>query len=563
MRCAACQQDFPGDRCRNPTCARFANVLEKQIFSSLKGSSARLYTGTLAVSGVALSQSAATFNRVQANLELVQQAMPHLPAHAQAYLRNIFETYADHEPRGVGARRGGQVAVARDSSGPNIIQGLLQLKPNVVRRILVGLNFMPRAARQDMSPRALMTHLSQLATTTLVQPGGGSRALIARNTLPFMGPIIGSWRQQQRQESYERISGGALWNEYHRRMQQMPWYPFRAQSKSPLVEDLSRLNIKILRFGLGKLSDVEELLVKAIKALPFQLIHNTKYIEEMERNRTIFSKVALQRMGKIGGGESEIRDNSSGEDEVRLGNIDSVFFRFSPAVGPTSSRFGGGTLLLDPDTNGLYEYGWISLYDMLAPVHPSIRNVCWDGRQLLASGARVCRRSADEWIEPENTKLAYFLLDSGVTPELQDRILHFYPGRGPYIDELAQLVFYGPDILDGIALAVVRELRRMSITLSARHCADTDFVARLVSRLYRPEAKLPGMVQYDSRTVYLDDDTDDGASVVGSASSADSEEKSSTNFFMTSDDSSDDSSDDEDGEPDVMTVAAWLRLWRS
>jgi len=61
-------------------------------------------------------------------------------------------------------------------------------------------------------------------------------------------------------------------------------------------------------------------------------------------------------------------------------------------------------------------------------------------------------------------------------------------------------VFYGPEILKGLALATLREIRRMGLEfweLMMEHKADPGFMAKLLPRLFRPEAKMPHIFKYD------------------------------------------------------------------
>lgn len=347
---------------------------------------------------------------------------------------------------------------------------------------------------------------------------------------------------QLRMEYKDRLSRGTIWSDYHTNMKEFSWYPLRRELSTPSIQQFSALNISILRITLGKLSPLEKAFCKSIKQLPFTLTYNTNYLDDIVESGNLLSLVSLQKLGI----KSTL--NTSELDITHLANHDSVFFRFGLGDAPTKSRFGNTTLIFDPETVGLYEHGWVSLFDMLSPIQGSLKEFKYKGN--------CYRRSVDSYLDPPNT---FIDRDDHITPALADKILHYYPHSGHdkvRVDFTARAVFFGPDILEGIALYALYEVRSMGNEFHkiALHSAQSlKFLRKLLFGLFRPEAKMPARVASRPRRVYRKPPKE--LIIRASPSSI-----CQSNWFLKDGDSDSDDDSDDDSDFD-SSIRWWLKYF--
>ena len=473
------------------------------------------------------------------NHELIKCLSGVLPDYLQNYLVRITKNHKD------------------------ITKYLSRIPPYLFRRILIHLFFVP----QSELPKTRKEIVYQLYYFAVTKPP--AILFILAGNCKLLKLPTSSDLSFAKIESYQRITQGNLWKNYHNKHLLRQGY---LATNMPSVKQLSQLNLRRLKGQLGRLGSKERAFIKTIKALRFNLIYNTNALGYIKKSGALISNLRLKRAGLLGDiSSSKVQNNTSDNDVRHLANDDCVFFRFTTQSGDVASRFGSTTFCLDPETYGLYEHGWISLYDMLAPIHDSLSGVQRLGR-AHSSKKYLIRQSADEHIDPGyGSGFNPGALDS-VTPGLRDKMLHVYSDepnlRDTYIDHLAELVFYGPDILEGLAFALLREVKRMKLkeqNFIMSRCHIPAFMSKLVMKLFRTEAKLPGFVPVRTGNCSTLKKVDDFSSLASVAkpdvSAFEDDSKHSVIDWTLPDDDSSDSSDTEDvaGEMEIMQ---WLQIFR-
>jgi hypothetical protein len=158
-------------------------------------------------------------------------------------------------------------------------------------------------------------------------------------------------------------------------------------------------------------------------------------------------------------------------DAKYLGNEDFVFFRVEAGVRPTQTRFGSTVIALDiQDIERLG--GWISLHDELWPLTPGTMKSLVHNGQVIRRGEYVQMRYRGSWL------FTYYGQGSSLSEHRVD-----------FQDE----VFFGEDSLEGLALSVLEEINRIGGEFRKEifEAEDVDNLWRMISRLFRPEAKIP------------------------------------------------------------------------
>ncbi|MEH2452877.1 eCIS core domain-containing protein [Nostoc sp.] len=319
-------------------------------------------------------------------------------------------------------------------------------------------------------------------------------------------------RREEVNNAYELIKTGELWIEEHKLRVQEDYYPFE---DVPSIEKLSDYNIKQLTKKIGKIEEDEKTFIERIKSLPFRIVHDTDHYEKIKESGRILSKVGVANLPY-----EEKKHNTPQLNEKHLANHDFVFFRFTPDIKPTDSRFGNTSMVFKPEEKSLYKEGWVSLHDMLSPIpedeNSRMRALKHDGKSFgVGEEYRTSMDADTETKESKEREDAAW--DGGKVdmskwrnqPELADKIKHEYKKIDQVqTEDVINEVFYAKDILDGVALSVLRECRRMGNQfrdMSMEKSAEKGFLEDLIAHLYRVEAKLPASVPYNGEEAEIID----------------------------------------------------------
>jgi len=253
------------------------------------------------------------------------------------------------------------------------------------------------------------------------------------------------------------------------------------------IAQLSKHNLGALRRALAPLSDVERELHAAFRGLPFTLKHATTAASWT----TIFSSRLLFSLDSLRDWNIVVPTNSPKSDEVYKQDVDFTFFRVEVGDGDWESRFGEGEQQLRVvfDWKQLLDDGWVTLHDMLAPLgsrDPRVELRLRDSGELL----RVS--------EPDMP------LQGKVRPWIHWKWKHTFVGstverKVHILDE----VFHGPDILEGMALSMLRDLRELPPLQQEahRHRHDPAYWHGLLKSLFRVEAKLASAFRFEPEDV--------------------------------------------------------------
>ncbi|WNG37425.1 hypothetical protein F0U61_29880 [Archangium violaceum] len=265
-----------------------------------------------------------------------------------------------------------------------------------------------------------------------------------------------------------------------------------------------------LSIGLGLMED-EEPLFEALLNLPYRLKHATNAWYCILNDGRLDSYDEIKR--RYPNWQSEFSTNGNIE---ALGNGGFVFFRLDVGDGAIDTRYGATLVTYDLDL--LTRDGWVSMYDQLKPLSSDTMKYLYDHRgQLIRlasmtgtnktmlkyvygkAGIRnVPVKSKKENAKPRTRRAQAKEFEEDERYESLEREV-------PFLD----FVFYGREIRLGIALSVLWELRQLRLCGYRRHVIKTftdlsdtpglagqlsareQFLARLLSRLFRPEGKHP------------------------------------------------------------------------
>jgi hypothetical protein len=264
------------------------------------------------------------------------------------------------------------------------------------------------------------------------------------------------------------------------------------------IEQLSRHNLRNLRQVLRNLSEPERALYEALRSLPFCLKHATTLgsWSTIINASLIFSKDALRDWNIV------VPTNTPASDEIYKQDVDFAFFRVEVGSGDWISRFGEEVddeeieqVRVAFNWNKVLQDGWVTLHDMLAPLGMEAQRAVVHPFEdpdtvLRESVPDMAPEGAGAWI---HWRWKHRFVDPALAPPLAERKVHIF-------DE----VFYGPDILEGLVLSLLRDLREMP-TLQAQVFASQQtfaagaqssaswhrFAHWLVKSLFRVEAKYP------------------------------------------------------------------------
>lgn len=248
--------------------------------------------------------------------------------------------------------------------------------------------------------------------------------------------------------------------------------------KTSFIRQISSENFTLLTSEVTALSDTEKRFYRVFCAQTIALTHATTKLPDIETSGCILSDIGLTKT--IG---SHTGKSHQG-DAAKLHNNDYVFFRFElQPVHHKSSRFGGGKIVLDGRAGNLLQHTWISLFEMLAPQQVSILNC------LRYDGTTV------------RTYAGYY---KGVVS-----VNYKHSAKQDIID-LGRTIFAGNELMPGLALCMIRELRRIGGAMQADFLGmftaerleldSPDYqvmiekINYMLSRLFRVEAKTPRRV---------------------------------------------------------------------
>jgi len=253
------------------------------------------------------------------------------------------------------------------------------------------------------------------------------------------------------------------------------------------ILQLSKHNLSHLRRSLAPLSDKEKELYSAFRSLPFYLKHATTAASwtNIYSSRLIFSKDSLRDWNIV------VPTNSPMSDEIYKQDVDFAFFRVEIGEDDWVSRFGEGDeqLRVVFDWKHLLEDGWVSLHDMLAPL----------GARNPISELRT--RDSGELVRVSSPDMA---LQGGQKKWIHWKWKHTFPGSdGERKVHILDEVFYGPDILEGMSLSVLRDLRELPALRQEAfsHFREQHYCFWLFKSLFRVEAKYPSAFRFEPQEV--------------------------------------------------------------
>jgi hypothetical protein len=241
------------------------------------------------------------------------------------------------------------------------------------------------------------------------------------------------------------------------------------------IARLSRWNLRNLRRALARLTPEEKSFYAAVRALPFRLKHATGAASwtSIVNARMLFSRVSLADWNILSFQSGFTTD----PDELEKQDVDFVFFRVEVGAGQIVTRYGDVQVVFDMDL--VLEDGWVTLHDMLQPIDsPTLQAL-----RLREDATAVVRRS--EYVDPDDPIVWRHTFPGGTVPPRTVHIMHE--------------VFHGPDILDGLTLSMIRDLREVPALQReawARH-QDAGYLTWLIGVLFRVEAKYPSAFRFD------------------------------------------------------------------
>ncbi|MFJ4849016.1 hypothetical protein [Streptomyces sp. NPDC088733] len=249
------------------------------------------------------------------------------------------------------------------------------------------------------------------------------------------------------------------------------------QEQTAFVRTLSEANVRNLRAEVDSLlaampDPVRAQFVelgKQLDAVPYHVKHATPAYRAIENSGQMASQGELGRRGQkfYASGKSSLNNTSN------LGNDDFVFFRMESGDAPMQTRYGPTTLVFDAKV--LEERGgWVSLHDQLNPLdRPAM--------QSLEHGGHEVRGAA---------------FPEGATGTgARSRWTYTYPDGSKRLVSFEQEVFHGAHVREGITLSVMREVASIGGDFQNHVLGllgKTDELGRIVTRMYRPEAKFGG-----------------------------------------------------------------------
>lgn len=285
------------------------------------------------------------------------------------------------------------------------------------------------------------------------------------------------------------------------------------------IKMLSRRNIKALKQALsdersaliaakkvpitnnkfGLLADEIDLFA-ALLDLPYKLQHGTNHFSDIARTGRLDSLAEIHRHRP----KYESPFSTPGNLQ-ELGNEGFIFFRcYVDGVNSDQTRYGNTRMITDISL--LREFGWVSLHDQLVPFSNHNRQqTLYEGNRLLfkATPADI-NNKAQKNKSADGIRYTY-----RATPILsyetggKDTQKSFGKTIATTIETIkfTTEIFYGQDILPGIALSIIHRLRKLSACgyrqkllgdfNDASELKKTLLLGKIVKDFYRIEGKYP------------------------------------------------------------------------
>jgi hypothetical protein len=272
------------------------------------------------------------------------------------------------------------------------------------------------------------------------------------------------------------------------------------------IRDLSKQNITLLikelkqtgtntKFGIRP---EEEALFAILLKLPYKLQHATNAYYPMLNSGKFNSYKEIKRRNPY----YESSYSTKGNVE-KLGNDGFVFFRlYVDPINNSQTRYGDSSLIFD--LNLLLQDGWVSLHDQLVPFSTPGATRFYQGKRLIRTAAVIAIKNNTQ----EKT------LHDGLLYKYRISSIQSYNGKedtqksfGESIQVLEikrsflEEIFYGRDILLGIALSVIRELRYLEASGFRQHFLNrfakadeaekNQLLGKLIKDFFRIEGKYP------------------------------------------------------------------------
>lgn len=275
--------------------------------------------------------------------------------------------------------------------------------------------------------------------------------------------------------AYAKVRQGGIWRRALREG--------RAGGAGKDIVSLSRANLLALRRQLKPMSRAEQDLYVALFSLPFRLKHATAS-QHREAIANVGMLCSLQRLQDWFVVPSSQFTTAS--DKYQKADHDFVFFRMEVGEDAIDTRYGDLQFVFKADH--VFEDGWVTLHDMLAPIDSQTLQTL----RLKFAPDAVVRRS--RYLDDRHwwhTEWEHTPCDPAA-PDTAARRVHI-------LDE----VFYGPDIREGLVRAMLRDLREVP-TLQQEafeHSGDVGYLRWLVGVLYRIEAKYPSSFRFSAETL--------------------------------------------------------------
>jgi hypothetical protein len=289
---------------------------------------------------------------------------------------------------------------------------------------------------------------------------------VSAETLGHLAEVV---REFRRRAAFEPISAGEYWREDHPELDDLT-----RQERRAFIESLSRANLENLREATADLLERDDFraLYERVMALPLRLKHSTSAYHAIAQSGTLSS---LKDLGRRGNAVFGSAGGTSPEDSAYLRNDDFVFFRVDASDAAPQTRYGSTTIALDFE-NFERLGGWISLHDQLEPLSASNMQI------YVHNGVTV--------------RTAKYNIASYYDDPLVSWTYTYQPGQATEETrtvEFQEEVFYGDDAREGLALSILREVDLIGgqFQQDLFNASGTDELWYLISRLFRPEAKIP------------------------------------------------------------------------
>lgn len=270
---------------------------------------------------------------------------------------------------------------------------------------------------------------------------------------------------------------------------------------NPIMK-LSGNNITRLKNDLGHLSEDEVDLYAELLKLPYKLQHATNDYYRISNAGSLDSYTEIKRRDP-----GYVSKFSTGGNIEKLSNGGFIFFRlYVDPVNGNETRYGDSTLNFKLQL--LRQCGWVSLHDQLKPFtnkkgQRTEKSLNWDNYKFL----RISKEQKESKSIESRSDLSYGYRQTSIQKNTAKKNMEFIYKKRSFLEE----IFFGKDILLGIALSVIRELRYLNICgfrqyfLSNFNSANkenkTILLGDLIKKLFHIEGKYPAALQLEVKLV--------------------------------------------------------------